>query len=262
MNFDELIIDRPLRAHKYTFDGKRVWTQSNMKDFKLTLGGETVYAQDELGTNIMGFDRSKTASAEWSNALCHLGTLADQMGTEKKVADGTHKQKVTRVFFLTSEDGKTLTLPFTPVSEVAGSPFKYIDKVDNRNVTVETYELGETPTTNFSVADTTVTLPTDKCKAGDKFAVKFTYETADGMSIDDSADKFSEEGVFVIEVLCYNPCDKATKLLTNITFPSAKEDNAVELTFNNELTHPITINATQEYCSEDKRLVRIDVIGA
>ncbi len=29
---------------------------SNLKDLKLTLGGETVYAQDELGTNIMGFE--------------------------------------------------------------------------------------------------------------------------------------------------------------------------------------------------------------
>ena len=94
MNFDELIIDRPLRAHKYNFDGKRIWTMSNLKDLKLTLGGETVYAQDELGTNIMGFDRSKTASAEWSNALVHLGTMADQMGTEKQIASGTAKQKL------------------------------------------------------------------------------------------------------------------------------------------------------------------------
>lgn len=111
MNFDELIIDRPLRAHKYNFDGKRIWTMSNLKDLKLTLGGETVYSQDELGTNIMGFDRSKTASAEWSNALVHLGTMADQMGTEKQIASGTAKQKFTRVFFLTTADGKKLTLP-------------------------------------------------------------------------------------------------------------------------------------------------------
>lgn len=261
MNFDELIIDRPLRAHKYNFDGKRIWTQSNLKDFKLTLGGETVYATDELGTNIMGFDRSKTASAEWSNALLHLGTLADQMGTDKQVAAGSGKElEVTRVFFLTTDDGEKLTLPHTPVNIAESTPFKYIDKVDNRNVTLETYELGSTPATNFSVTGTEVTLPTGKCKKGDKFAVKMTYKTESGMAIDDSANKFSEEGVFVIEALCYNPCDKGTKILTNIIFPSAKEDASVEVDFNNELTHPITINATQEYCSEDKRLVRIEVV--
>lgn len=260
MNFDELIIDRPLRAHKYNFDGKRIWTMSNLKDLKLTLGGETVYAQDELGTNIMGFDRSKTASAEWSNALVHLGTMADQMGTEKQIASGTVKQKFTRVFFLTTADGKKLTLPHAPVDITTGVPFKYIDKVDNRNVTLETYELGAETATNFSVTGTEVTLPTDKCKAGDKFAVKMTYESESGMAIDNSANKFSEEGVFVIEALCYNPCDKATKILTNIIFPSAKEDAAVEIDFNTETTHPVTINATQEYCSEDKKLVRIEVV--
>lgn len=260
MNFDELIIDRPLRAHKYNFDGKRIWTQSNLKDFKLTMGGETVYAQDELGTNIMGFDRSKTASAEWSNALLHLGALADQMGTNKQVAASGSEIEVTRVFFLTTEDGEKLPLPHTPVELTSKVPFKYIDKVDNRNVTLETYEIGETAATNFSVSGTEVTLPTGKCKAGDKFAVKMTYKTDAGMAIDDSANKFSEEGVFVIEALCYNPCDKGTKILTSIIFPSAKEDASVEVDFNNELTHPMTINATQEYCSEDKRLVRIEVV--
>lgn len=260
MNFDELIIDRPLRAHKYNFDGKRIWTMSNLKDFKLTMGGETVYAQDENGTNIMGFDRSKTASAEWSNALLHLGALADQMGAEKKVASGTAKEKFTRVFFLTTEDGKTITLPHEPV--LTGTvPFKYIDKVDNRNVTQETYEFGSTAESNFTVSEKTVTLPTGKTfNKGDKFAIKMTFESEAGMAIDDSANKFSEEGEFVIEALCYNPCDKGTKILTNIIFPSAKEDASVEVTFSNELTHPITVNATQEYCSEDKRLVRIEVV--
>ncbi len=57
---------------------------------------------------LWALNRSKTASAEWSNALVHLGTMADQMGTEKQIASGTAKQKFTRVFFLTTADGKKL----------------------------------------------------------------------------------------------------------------------------------------------------------
>lgn len=260
MNFNEVVIDRVLRIHKYDLAGRRLWTMKNIKDFQLSLGGETVYAQDELGTNIMGFDRSKTASANWSNALLHLSAYASQMGSEKQVADGSHQLEFTRVFFLTTTDGSTLTLPHEPVAEAAGAPFKYIDKVDKQNNTIETFEQGATGTTNFSVSGSTVTLPTDKdIKAGDRFAVKMTYKVEDGMAIVDSANKFAEEGEFIIEALCYDPCDKATKRVMNIIFPSAKEDAAVEATFTNELTHPVTINATQQYCADDKTLFRVEV---
>ena len=78
-NFNEVVIDRVHRIHEYDLNGKRLWTMNQVKDFKLTLGGETVYAQDAQGVNIMAFDKSKTAEADWSNALMHLGALAEQM---------------------------------------------------------------------------------------------------------------------------------------------------------------------------------------
>ena len=77
-NFNEVVIDRVHRIHEYDLNGKRLWTMNQVKDFKLTLGGETVYAQDAQGVNIMAFDKSKTAEADWSNALMHLGALAEQ----------------------------------------------------------------------------------------------------------------------------------------------------------------------------------------
>lgn len=43
---------------------------------------------------------------------------------------------------------------------------------------------------------------------------------------------------FVIEAFCYNPCDKANKKLMRIIFPNAKMDNAIDMTFTNELAHP------------------------
>ena len=70
-NFNEVVIDRVHRIHEYDLNGKRLWTMNQVKDFKLTLGGETVYAQDAQGVNIMAFDKSKTAEADWSNELAH-----------------------------------------------------------------------------------------------------------------------------------------------------------------------------------------------
>ena len=59
-NFNEVVIDRVHRIHENDLNGKRLWTMNQVKDFKLTLGGETVYAQDAQGVNIMAFDKSKT----------------------------------------------------------------------------------------------------------------------------------------------------------------------------------------------------------
>lgn len=47
-----------------------------------------------------------------------------------------------------------------------------------------------------------------------------------------------------------------------IIFPNAKMDNAIDMTLNNELTHPVKISAIQEYCSDDKRLFRIETAAA
>ena len=77
-----------------------------------------------------------------------------------------------------------------------------------------------------------------------------------------NADEHSEAGEFIIEAFCYNPCDQGNKKLLNIIFPNAKEDQAVTLTMTNELTHPCTINAMQEYCSTEKCLFRIEAVAA
>ena len=129
-NFNEVVIDRVHRIHEYDLNGKRLWTMNQVKDFKLTLGGETVYAQDAQGVNIMAFDKSKTAEADWSNALMHLGALAEQMGSKKEVASSEAKQVFTTVEYLTSADGKKLTLTHAPKTAVANAPFKYIDLVE------------------------------------------------------------------------------------------------------------------------------------
>lgn len=120
-NFNEVVIDRVHRIHEYDLNGKRLWTMNQVKDFKLTLGGETVYAQDAQGVNIMAFDKSKTAEADWSNALMHLGALAEQIGSKKEVASSEAKQVFTTVEYLTSADGKKLTLTHTPKAAVANT---------------------------------------------------------------------------------------------------------------------------------------------
>ena len=168
-NFNEVVIDRVHRIHEYDLNGKRLWTMNQVKDFKLTLGGETVYAQDAQGVNIMAFDKSKTAEADWSNALMHLGALAEQMGSKKEVASSEAKQVFTTVEYLTSADGKKLTLTHTPKAAVANAPFKYIDLVDGQGNALKTFELGETAESQFSVTGTEVTLPTGaNLKAGDR----------------------------------------------------------------------------------------------
>ena len=263
-NFDEIVIDRVYRAHKFDLNGKRIWTATQIKDPSLECGGETVYSTDAVGANIMGFDRSKTGSFTFSNAMMHMAMLADQLGSKKDVADSNHKIEMTCLEVLkVNDDNATVTLTHTPKDITENVPFKYLDKVDANLVALATYELGSSADKEFSVSDKTITLPTGaNFKAGDRVIVKYTYESDEGIQIVNNADEHSEAGEFVIEAFCYNPCDQGNKKLLNIIFPNAKEDQAVTLTMTNELTHPVTINAMQEYCSTDKCLFRIEAVAA
>ena len=265
-NLNEIVIDRPLRAHKYDFSGRHLWTATQIQNLTLEMGGETVYTVDAIGTNIMSFDRSKSASISFENALMHLGVLAAQRGVTKKVASQQEKLNLTVIEMLTvtgAPSAPIVTLSHTPIEQAAGVPFKYVDKVDANYNTIETYEQGATPADNFTVTGTTVTLPTGKTLAnGDKIVVKYTYEAEAGSQIIDSSDIFGTAGEIVIECLAYNPCDKENKMALNIIFPNGKEDNNVSLTISNELTHPVTINAMQDYCSTDKTLFRVELLEA
>lgn len=264
-NFDEIVIDRVLRVHKFDFDGKRNYTASQIRDPNLECGGETVYSTDAVGVNIMAFDRSKTATFSFSNALLHFGMAASQLGAEKKVASESAKQVVTCIEFLKVDttSGAKVTLAHTPYAEVESIPFSYIDKIDPvTKVTVATYEIGETEASEFSVSGATVTLPTGgNWTASDIVVVKYKYETTEGIVIENSAEVFAKPGEFVVEAICYNPCDKGNKKLLNVIFPNAKEDNNISLTLTNELTHPVTITALQDYCSSNKSLFRIEAVA-
>ena len=263
-NFDEIVIDRVYRAHKFDLNGKRIWTATQIKDPSLECGGETVYSTDAVGANIMGFDRSKTGSFTFSNAMMHMAMLADQLGSKKDVAGEENKLLMTCLEVLVvGDDGTKATLTHEPKEITSGVPFKYLDKVDANLVSQATYELGESADTQFSVAGKIITLPTGAgFKKGDRIIVKYQYESAEGIQIVNNADEHSEAGEFIIEAFCYNPCDQGNKKLLNIIFPNAKEDQAVTLTMTNELTHPCTINAMQEYCSTDKCLFRIEAVAA
>lgn len=264
-NFDEIVIDRPIRAHMFDLNGKRRWTATQMRDATLECAGETVYSTDAQGVNIMAFERSKNATFGFSNALMHLGVMADQIGAEKKVA-AAGKAEIMHCFefaaVTVAEGAATVTLAHTPYAEVEGVPFKYVDKVGGDGATIATYELGSSAATNFSVEGNVITLPTGADFAdGDRIAVKYKYETTEGAAMDNVADSFSDIGEFMVEVLAYNPCDRSTKVALNIVFPNAKTSNNVSLTMNNELTHPVSISAMPDYCSATKKLFRVEMHG-
>lgn len=265
MSFDveNFVIDRPLRGHMYDYSGKLRWMIDQIKDPKLSASGTTVYAKDAQDVNVMAFERSKDAKLEGTNAVFSTSLYADQMGTEKDIASDTDKKIMTCFEILkVNNDATTLTLTHVPHEAVAGVPFKFITALSNDKTRVADYELGATVTTNFSVSSKTVTLPTGTTfKAGDLFAVKYQYESTKGIVISDMSDKHSDYGEFMLEVLAYSPCDRATVRAINIIFPNAKLDNNVDLTMNNEMSQPFSISAVPDYCAEDKKLFRVEFPG-
>lgn len=262
---EELVIDRVRHGSFYTADGKLRWIANHVKDATLEMGGETVYATDELGTNIMGFERSKNATCTFNSAVLVTPILADQMGAELEIASEENKVVLTALEIVkvaVTDGAATATLAHTPYAEVEGVPFKYITKLSASNNKVAEYELGETAAENFSVAGSVITLPTDAgFVAGDRIMVKYKYEATEGVAFNDNYDSHSEYGEFVLQVYGYLKCDRVTKYLINIIFPWAKLDNNVSLNLSNEMSQPVSISAMPDYCAEDKKLYRWEVVG-
>lgn len=262
-NVEEFIIDRVMRVHMFDYDGKRRWTASHITDATLECGGETVYSTDELGTNIMAFDRSKSATFSCTSKMLDIPVLADQLGAKVEKATSSAKVDMHCFEFLEvkMDSGKPVaTLTHDPKAETEGVYFKYVDQVNSDNSTVKTFELGATATTNFTVSGKTITLPTSAgLKAGDRVAVKYIYEATEGQAFDNDYTAFSEYGEALMEVLAYSPCNRAEKCALNIIFPAAKVDNNVSLGLSNDLSHPISISAVPDYCSVSKKLFRVEM---
>lgn len=265
-NKDDLIINMVLSGTMFDKKTRDVlFSLSMIEDPSLEIGGEKVYATDNYGMNIAAFNRAKTAKFSGSNSLFSLGLMANQLGTNKEIADSEHKltvpkREIIQVGFKSGGTANTtVSLAYAPV---AGSIT--IERLDDGKSLVGTTIPVEVSasSTAASVSDKVITLPTGMLAGTDWIGVYYEYETDSALKISNKSDAFTTAGEFHLEVLFAEKCNQAVQYYGYIVFPSAVLDNNATINLTTDGKHAFSIEAMTDYCSADKELFYIVVPDA
>lgn len=258
LNIENVAINRPVRCTMFDRNTSEVqWYVDELTDCTLECEGEQVFTTGALGQNIAAFDRGKNASLTASNALMNFGLMAEQLGAEKKVADGDHKIIVPAFELLEVKVGDgatTVELSHEPCNDLKYVYSTHMDKSKNKKYSLDGIDDNES---TFTMVGKVVTLPAEDFQAGDLIAVWYDRESERAVSITNNATAFSRPGKFVLEALVCEVCNPSVEYYAYIIFDNAKLDNNFSLELNNEAKQEFTINALQSYCSKDNELFRI-----
>lgn len=256
LNINNVIINRAIRGTMFNKSTDEVmFSIDKIADPSLECGGETVYATDAQGVQIAGFGRSKSAVFSGSNALFNIDLMAAQLGADKEVAAEESKIEVPKFELIKVADPTKITLTVSANQTVIDTSVKYIYSTNSDKSKNVQYVRGTAASeTEFAVKGNEITLPTDVFAVGDRVAVWYSVESTVAQQVVNSATKFAGGGKFVLEVLVAEPCDVNKEYYAYIVFGNAKLDDNFTLEFNTEATHGFTINAMQDYCSDDNEL--------
>ena len=260
-NFDlnNFLIDRVRRGTMFSdTTGEALWSITQIKDASLNMTSETADATDAIGNVITQFDRSKNAEFSGTNALWNLGLSAAQFGSEKEVADATHKITVPMYEQLkVNKEGK-ITLSEIPVG-TTGAEIKYIFALNPDSTLGVKYSNGSSASATEFMLDAknkTITVPTGMTEGFD-VAVFYEYEADAAVKLQNNAVDFPKAGKFMLEVIGKDTCDKTKTYVAYIVFPNAKLKTDMDLNFSTDGGHPFSMQMMQDYCDLEKKLYNI-----
>lgn len=258
-NINNVIINRAVRGTMFDKSTNEVlWSIDKIADPSLECGGETVFATDAMGVQIAGFGRSKTATFSGTNALFSMDLMAAQLGSDKEVASSTAKIEVPQFELIKVTDTTKIELSIPEGKTLIDTSVKYIYSTSADKCKQTQYGRAVAATaTEFSISGNEIKLPTDAFKVGDRVAVWYSVESEKAQRVVDSATKFAKGGKFILEVLVAEPCDTNKEYYAYLIFGNAKLEDSFTLEFNTEATHGFSINAMQDYCSDENELFEL-----
>ena len=255
MDINNFIIDRILRGVALSQkDDSVLFSINQIQNASLNCASESTDAVDALGTPIATFFRSKSAEFSAENALFDMNLMATQLGTSKKVATSTNKITVPAMETFTVPAGanpkyELKHTPVTPPAEI------YALNGDSTFGTKYTKDSAAS-TTNFSIADKTITIPSGVTAGTDMF-VMYEYVTDKAVEVVNSATEFPVGCKFVMEVLGCDVCDQTTLIHAYVIFNNFKLSPDFDWSIATDSTHPFSGKAQQDYCDKEKRLFSI-----
>lgn len=261
LDFDNLVIDRPLRARMQDKSTGELWfVVDELKEASLTNGAEQVFLTGSAGTRIAALDRNKTTSLTFQNGLVSMSMMATQTGSDRELASASNKivTPAFEIHVVGGTDGSansTIELNQVPTN---GS-LKHIYVLQKDRSLGKKYSIndasGATENT-FSLNGKTITLPTDATiNANTKIAVSYEYETESAIKVINKGDTFARKGIVILEILLRDICDNNKKYYANLVIPNGAMSGQFDIAINGEGTvHSATVEALPDYCSIDKEL--------
>lgn len=254
INVNELILDK-VRSLTFTdlSDGSVIGRLTKLEDPSLQTAAESEDLTDAQGALITKIFKAKTGRFEATNSLFSVDLLAQQLGTEKEVADTSNKIIVPCEETLTVDaSAGTITLSHTPSNDI-----KYIYKIADGTLG-EKYVQGSSATaTEFSIAAEVITVPTG---VTGKIYVEYEYESEDAVRVVNNTEKFPEAVGVKIYAIFRSICNENEKYAGTIVAKKGKIDpSSIDITLTTTGKHPFAIDFMKDYCDEEADLFSVIV---
>ncbi len=252
-NFDikSAVINRFLRLTEVDLESGMVnWVLRNIENPQAEFTGESVDKTDERGILIARFDTAKGFTLSGESSKLELGLMASQLGTEVQVASSTNKIKGEdfEIISVVEDAGvKKATMAYTPLTTPS-----VVYTINKDKSLGDPIEVG-TADDNAKITDNVITLPATY--TGTRIGVLYQYETDEAVRVTDSSETFNKNAKYIAKILAEDVCG-VTAAVT-IVVSKGKLDNNFTLNLTTEGTHPFSISAMKDYCSDEEELCYI-----
>jgi hypothetical protein len=248
---DDIIIDRIQYGVAEDFNGKLLYTLTQLADATIDITAETKDAVDSTGTLIKRFFNAKSGEFTANNAMINLNILGAASGSGKTEA-GAGDLAIQMPKIVTVKSSETIELKdFVDGTIVVNalSPNGSMGKAYTQAEAASETEFG-------FVADTGVlTPPTDAAET--QYIVKYTRKVESGVAITNKADKFPGTVKLTLKALCVDPCSADTLRACYIVIPSFQVSPDVSLSLTTDAQMEYKGSLQVNYCSADKELYSV-----
>lgn len=256
-DLNNFVIDRIVRGVALSQkDDSVLFSINQIQNASLNCASESADAVDALGTPIATFYRAKSAEFSAENALFDMQLMATQLGTSKKVASASAKITVPAMETFTVVDGLKYDLKHYPKA----APTEIYALNGDSTFGVKYTKSTAASATAFSIADKTISLPTD-IAVGTEMFVMYEYESENAIEVVNSATQFPVGCKFVMEVLGCDVCDQTNLIYAYLVFPNFKLSPDFDWSIATDGTHPFSGRAQQDYCDKQKLLFNVIIPG-
>lgn len=246
MEFEGLIIDRPLLAIFEDRNGNIIGTANDFSNFSINTSSETKDKTDSIGGLIKRIYTSKSVEVSAESALFTPSIAGMQFGNGVEKASASNKVVMPKIAQFSKAE--SITLPNIPLE---GSVMVYGCTSSGLPDLAKKYTKDTAAGEGvYALSDKTLTLPTD---ATDIVQVKYDYEAESGFKIVNYADKFPRSCKATFQLLVYEKCDDTLRL-AYVVFPNYQMSPDFDWTLDTESTHSFSGIAQIDACSINKSL--------